>query len=364
MNYIFSRKIKKILVTGGLGFIGGAYITRLLRDTNIKIFNLDKYGYASDESNIRAIILKEKKFENYKYFNVNLENIDLLKKVVYEVKPDLIVHFAAETHVDRSIDNPKQFLESNIIGTFNLLQVTLSYYEKLNPEDKSSFRFHHISTDEVFGSLGSEGFFNEKTSYDPTSPYSASKASSDHLVNAWFHTYGLPILISNCSNNFGPWQFPEKLIPLVILKAISGQSIPIYGTGQNVRDWLFIEDHINALILISDKGIPGEKYCIGGYGETTNIDLVKKICSMMDKVLPKKYKYSSLINFVMDRPGHDKRYAIDSSKISRDLGWVSKYSLEKGLKITLEWYLKNYDWCNSIMTKSGYSGERIGIKFK
>ena len=361
MHYKFRKNVQKILVTGGLGFIGGSYIRRIIKDTEIKIYNLDKNGYASDEENIENFIYKYNKIENYKLQKVDLGNFKKVKNLVHEIKPDLIVNFAAETHVDRSIDNPLNFIESNILGTFNLLQAALSYYKKLSITEQSKFVFHHISTDEVYGSLSPEGSFYEETPYKPTSPYSASKASSDHLVNAWFHTYGLPTVISNCSNNFGPFQFPEKLIPLVILKAITGKTIPIYGSGDNIRDWLFIEDHINALILIANKGQLGQCYCIGGSGETSNIKIVNKICNILDTKVPRKYKYKSLIKFVKDRPGHDKRYSIDSSKISNELGWKSEYLLDQALEITVNWYLNNIDWANRIMNRSGYIGERIGL---
>jgi dTDP-D-glucose 4,6-dehydratase len=270
------------------------------------------------------------------------------------------MHLAAESHVDRSIVSPGHFIESNILGTFNLLESCRKFFDSLSIEKKSKFIFHHISTDEVFGSLGEKGRFSESTPYDPRSPYSASKASSDHLVRSWYHTYGLPVIITNCSNNFGPWQFPEKLIPLVTLKAIQKEPIPLYGDGSNIRDWLFVEDHVDALLLAALKGKVGETYCIGGYGEKSNKEIVLKICEILDNEIPNQSPHNQLIKYVLDRPGHDKRYAIDPSKIENELGWEPKYGLEKGLRKTVLWYLKNYDWCQNIFKKGNYRLERLG----
>jgi len=358
---LFNR-INTILVTGGLGFIGSYYIKNILEKTNIKIINIDKDGYASNKEFINETIEKISLHKSNRYIHLATDLIDFEKinKIISESKPDMIVHFAAESHVDRSIDSPRIFLENNILGTFNLLEATRIFYGNLSNEDKTHFKFHHISTDEVYGSLGKNGTFNENTPYKPRSPYSATKASSDHLVNSWFHTYGIPIIISNCSNNFGPWQFPEKFIPVVILKALKKESIPIYGKGSNVRDWLFVEDHINALLKIESFGKIGEGYCIGGESEISNYKLVLKIFDIINQIKGENYDYSSLIEFVSDRPGHDFRYAIDSSKVKREIGWKLEYSLENGLIKTINWYINNIDWCNKIMKKSGYQGERIG----
>ena len=349
----------RYLITGGAGFIGGALVRKLISNKNNIVFNLDKLGYASDLESIDNLN-KKNSYGNYTFLNVDLADKKGLDGSIVRAKPDIIMHLAAESHVDRSIDEPHHFLESNIIGTFNLLQVAKEYWSKLEPEKKKVFKFHHISTDEVYGSLGEKGSFNELTSYDPRSPYSASKASSDHLVRAWFHTYNFPILITNCSNNFGPWQFPEKLIPLVISKALDGKKIPIYGDGLNIRDWLFVEDHVNGLLLVVKKGKIGESYCIGGYGERTNKYIVEFICSTLDKRMPNNAPYANLIEYVRDRPGHDKRYSIDSSKIQNELGWSSEFSLEKALEETIDWYLSNKEWTIKILKKSKYSLDRLG----
>ena len=349
----------RYLITGGAGFIGGALVRKLITNERNVVFNLDKLGYASDLESIDNLN-KKNNFGNYTFLKVDLSEKENLYDVIESSKPDFIMHLAAESHVDRSIDQPNHFIESNIIGTFNLLQAAKEYWSKLKPIRKNNFRFHHISTDEVYGSLREEGSFNELTSYDPRSPYSASKASSDHLVRAWFHTYNFPILITNCSNNFGPWQFPEKLIPLVISKALEGEKIPIYGDGLNVRDWLYVEDHVEALLLVIQKGVIGQSYCIGGYGEKTNKYIVELICSILDKRKPASSPHSKLIEYVKDRPGHDKRYSIDSSKISKELGWKSNFKLEESIEKTVNWYLDNYNWVKKIKAKSKYFGERIG----
>ena len=349
----------RYLITGGAGFIGGALVRKLINNERNIVFNLDKLGYASDLESIDNLN-KKNNFGNYTFLKVDLAEKENLYDAIQSSKPDFIMHLAAESHVDRSIDQPHHFIESNIIGTFNLLQAAKEYWSKLKSNRKNTFRFHHISTDEVYGSLGEEGTFNELTSYDPRSPYSASKASSDHLVRSWFHTYNFPILITNCSNNFGPWQFPEKLIPLVISKALDGKKIPIYGDGLNVRDWLYVEDHIEALLLVIQKGKIGQSYCIGGYGEKTNKFIVELICSILDKKKPRSSPYSELIEYVKDRPGHDKRYSIDSSKINKELGWKSNYKLENSIEETVDWYLKNFDWLKKIKANSEYGGERIG----
>ena len=337
----------RILITGGSGFIGGTLVRKLLLDNKFSIFNIDKYGYASDHTGIENI-LKDKKNAKYSFYKLNLSEKDKLYDLICSIKPNLIMHLAAESHVDRSIQSPSDFIESNIVGTFNLLEATRKYLSKWEKELDSRFIFHHISTDEVFGSLGNNGKFNEGTAYDPRSPYSASKASSDDLVRAWFHTYNFPTLITNCSNNFGPWQFPEKLITLVISKAVEGQKIPIYGDGLNVRDWLFVEDHIEALLLVIQKGVIGQSYCIGGNGERTNKYVVEFICAILDKRIPNNSPHSKLIEYVRDRPGHDKRYAIDANKLKNELNWQPSLQFEEGLKKTIDWYLDNQKWMDNV----------------
>lgn len=334
----------KILITGGGGFIGGALIRKLLKDTDCIIYNLDKMGYASDLTSINEIIsnLDPEKEKRHQLLKVNLHNSAETLSAIKYANPDLIMHLAAESHVDRSIEGPKEFIDSNILGTFNLLEAAREHYENLSFERKKVFRFHHISTDEVFGTLGKEGKFDEDSKYDPRSPYSASKAASDHIVNAWFHTYDLPVLTTNCSNNYGPWQYTEKLIPRVIYNAINNLEIPIYGNGENIRDWLFVEDHADGLIKVINDGKIGEKYCIGGNEERTNNQIVSTVCELLDELIPKDTSYSDLITYVKDRLGHDKRYAIDASKIKCELDWAPKYSLKEGLRITISWYINKF----------------------
>ena len=353
-----SNNSKRILITGGAGFIGGTLIRKLLKDSDTVIYNLDKLGYASDLSGIEN--LKESK-NRHIHLHTDLKNIVETNAAIEQSKPQLVIHLAAESHVDRSLENPSSFIQSNIVGTFNLLQCTKNYWEKLTIKDKDDFRFHHISTDEVFGSLGPNGHFNEFTTYSPRSPYSASKASSDHLVNAWHHSFGLPTVITNCSNNYGPFQFPEKLIPLTILKSLNQESIPLYGDGKNIRDWLHVEDHVDAILLAVQNGEVGSSYCIGGNSEKTNKDVIDLICEQMDVLRPMDKPHSSLIKFVKDRPGHDLRYSIDSSKITNQLGWEPKYNFEQGIKSTIEWYLNNMSWCMEVMKKSNFKGDRIGL---
>ena len=348
-----------ILVTGGSGFIGSNFIQYLINHSDYKkIINLDKLTYAGNSDNLINI----ENDPRYKFVKGDICNRDFINKIFHDYKPITIVHFAAESHVDRSIDGPKDFIDTNIIGTYNLLQESLNIYSKLNKESKSFFKFHHISTDEVFGSLGKSGYFTEDTAYDPSSPYSASKASSDHLVRAWHRTFGLPITISNCSNNYGPYQFPEKLIPLMIINCLSNKQLPVYGKGDNVRDWLYVEDHCKAIDLILKDGAIGETYNIGGNNEIKNIKIVKSICSILDTLEPTKSlkQYSDLITFVSDRPGHDFRYSIDTTKIKNELNWGPEESFDTGLLKTIKWYLDNEIWWKKIQNHV-YNQERLGI---
>ena len=337
---------KRILVTGGAGFIGGAVVRRLLLESDATVFNLDKMGYASDltsiEKTLKILAVREQEpiEPRHQLLQVDLADAEATQKAFEKADPDLVMHLAAESHVDRSIEGPGAFIESNMVGTFNLLQASRTHFENLEEERKANFRFHHISTDEVFGSLGATGRFSETTPYDPRSPYSASKAASDHLVYAWHHTFGLPIILTNCSNNYGPWQYPEKLIPVVILKAAAGEAIPLYGDGMNVRDWLYVEDHVDALLLAANRGRLGESYCIGGHGERTNLEVIEKICSVLDEIKPEKKPHRNLIKFVKDRLGHDRRYAIDPKKITTELGWEPRHGFDEGLEATVKWYLE------------------------
>ena len=346
--YSSIEKYKRIVITGGSGFIGGNLISKLLKNTNCEIFNIDKMGYASDETLIKKS-LNEKNSHRYKLLKIDLFDSKLIDEAIKKIKPYLVMHLAAESHVDRSIDGPKIFIESNIIGTFNLLQSCLSYFNSEVLVKKDNFRFHHISTDEVFGSLGFSGKFNEDSPYEPRSPYSSSKAASDHLVRAWNATYQLPTLITNCSNNFGPYQFPEKLIPVSILKLFSGEKVPLYGDGMYIRDWLFVDDHVNALLMVAARGRISQTYCIGGYGEMTNKQIIYEICKIMDKINIKNAPHSDLISFVEDRPGHDRRYAINPQKIKEELGWEAKTSISENLEKTVRWYLENIDWCKKVL---------------
>jgi dTDP-glucose 4,6-dehydratase len=349
--------MKTIIVTGGAGFIGSNFIQIALKKTNVKIINLDKLTYAGNLDSLRDLE------DNPQYVFIHGDICDpfLVEKIFVECRPDAIVHFAAESHVDRSIDNPLAFIQTNINGTFILLEAARKYWRKLKEDVRNEFRFLHVSTDEVYGSLGVTGYFTEETPYAPNSPYSASKASSDHLVRSYYHTYGLPILITNCSNNYGPYHFPEKLIPLIILNALEGKSLPVYGTGSNVRDWLYVEDHCRAILTVLDKGVPGEKYNIGGHNEKTNISIVQTLCDILDEKHPRTdgESYREQIAFVRDRPGHDRRYAIDASKIQNELGWVPVETFESGIVKTVEWYLNNGDWCKRVADGS-YRRERLG----
>lgn len=347
----------KVLVTGGAGFIGSNFIRIALKNYHMDIINLDKLTYAGNLDSLRDI---ENDFR-YTFIQGDICDSDLVEKIFNEYQPDAIVHFAAESHVDRSIDGPAPFIQTNINGTFILLEGARKYWSNLPVGIKKKFRFLHISTDEVYGSLGETGYFTEETTYAPNSPYSASKASADHLVRAYYHTYGLPTLMTNCSNNYGPYHFPEKLIPLMILNALEGKSLPVYGTGQNVRDWLYVEDHCRAILTVLTQGIPGEKYNIGGHNEKTNMSIVHTLCDVLDNKSPRTdgVSYREQIAFVKDRPGHDKRYAIDASKIQKELGWVPTETFETGIVKTVEWYLDNTEWCERV-TDGSYRRERLG----
>lgn len=350
----------KILVTGGAGFIGSAVARYILECTEDSVLIVDKLTYAGNLDSLSLV----NNNPAYAFSQIDICNYDALKSTLFDFKPDVVMHLAAESHVDRSIEGPGEFIQTNIIGTYNLLQVSLEYYRSL-PED-TSFKFHHISTDEVYGDLeGTDDLFTEKTPYAPSSPYSASKASSDHLVRAWQRTYGLPTVITNCSNNYGPYHFPEKLIPHVILNAIHGKPLPIYGDGSQVRDWLFVEDHARALCEVATKGIAGETYNIGGHNEKTNLQVVQSICDLLEVLAPNKPQgvamYSDLITFVKDRPGHDARYAIDASKIEDELGWTPQESFESGLKKTVQWYLDNTTWWERVLSGE-YQLNRLGLE--
>jgi dTDP-glucose 4,6-dehydratase len=357
---------RRLLVTGGAGFIGGAVVRRLLRDSDVTVFNLDKLGYASDLSSIEAVLAENGESPSgpgsrHQLLQVDLADGEATRAAVAQADPDLVMHLAAESHVDRSIEGPEAFITSNVQGTFSLLEAVRSHWQSLRGERLERFRLHHISTDEVFGSLGAEGRFSEHTPYDPRSPYSASKAASDHLVSAWHHTYGLPVVLTNCSNNFGPWQFPEKLIPVVILKALAGEPIPVYGDGLNVRDWLYVDDHVDALLVAATQGQCGRSYCVGGHGERTNRQVVDAICTLMDSHHPEGAPHSQLITSVTDRPGHDRRYAIDPTRIEGELGWRPRHSFESGLAETVAWYVAHHDWCTAVRERAQYHGERIGL---
>jgi dTDP-glucose 4,6-dehydratase len=350
--------MKRIIVTGGAGFIASALIRHFIKNTDYEILNLDKLTYAGNLESLKEV----EGSENYRFVRGDICDKELVSSLLLEFRPDAVIHLAAESHVDRSIDGPAAFIETNIVGTYNLLSCVREYWQTLSEGAQKSFRFQHISTDEVYGSLGDSGLFTEETPYDPRSPYSASKASSDHLVMAWFHTYGMPVLITNCSNNYGPYHFPEKLIPLVILNALDGKELPVYGKGDNIRDWLYVDDHAKALALVLDKGIPGETYNVGGNNERTNLEVVETICRILDELQPKESgRYCDQIVFVKDRPGHDKRYAIDAGKLKNALGWKPEENFDTGIRRTVQWYLDNKWWWGPIR-ESKYSGERLGHK--
>ena len=355
---------KIILITGGAGFIGSALIRHIIKDTDHRVVNIDKLSYSGNLQSLESV----ESNKDYIFEQVDICDEIELKRVFLKSKPDIVMHLAAESHVDRSIDDPSDFIQTNIVGTFTLLEQAKNYWQSLESDKKDNFRFLHVSTDEVYGDLqGTTGFFTEETSYDPSSPYSASKASSDHLVRAWHRTYGLPILITNCSNNYGPCQFPEKLIPHVILNALKGKNLPIYGDGKQVRDWLYVDDHVRALISVALDGAVGETYNIGGSNEIQNIEVVKKICKILDELIIDKINditsYSELITYVKDRPGHDVRYAINASKINRDLDWEPKENFESGIQKTVGWYLNNMLWSENVQNRS-YKLERLGVNLK
>jgi dTDP-glucose 4,6-dehydratase len=353
-------KLQNILVTGGAGFIGSAVIRYLISQTNHRVANVDKLTYAGNPESLAEI----DEDDRYRFHQIDIVDHEAIEQVFDEFKPDIVMHLAAESHVDRSISGPSDFIQTNIVGTYVLLEVARNYWQGQGLEARKAFRFHHISTDEVYGSLGDEGFFTETSNYDPSSPYSSSKASSDHLVRAWHRTYGLPIIVTNCSNNYGPYQFPEKLIPLMILNAIEGKPLPIYGKGEQIRDWLHVEDHARALYTAATRGKPGETYNIGGFNEKTNLDVVTTLCNILDELRPEHpqgiSRYEQLITYVADRPGHDMRYAIDASKIKQELDWVPAETFESGIRKTVEWYLANDEWCAHVLDGS-YQRERLGL---
>ena len=338
--------MRKILITGGAGFIGSAVIRQLITETDATVINVDKLTYAGNLQSLISVADNPR----YRFEHVDICDAATVASLFHKHQPDAVMHLAAESHVDRSITGPAAFIETNIIGTYTLLNAAREYWSELSAERKNTFRFHHISTDEVYGSLGETGFFTENTAYQPNSPYSASKASSDHLVRAWHHTYGLPVVTTNCSNNYGPYHFPEKLIPLIILNACKGKPLPIYGKGDNIRDWLYVDDHARALRLVLEQGRVGETYNIGGWNEKTNLEVVHAICTILDELRPQGAPHASLVTYVQDRPGHDHRYAIDAGKIAHELGWKPLETFETGLRKTVQWYLTNTDWVDAVIS--------------
>lgn len=355
---------KKCIVTGGAGFIGSALVRLLLKETEASVLVVDKLTYAGVPESLKEVGLIPETLAStnprLKFLKADICDAAAMDKAFADFQPDTIFHLAAESHVDRSIDGPGEFIRTNITGTATLLQAALTYWRKLDEKARGNFRFQHISTDEVYGTLGETGYFTEKTPYSPHSPYSASKASSDHLVRAWHDTYGLPTLITNCSNNYGPYHFPEKLIPLIILNALDGKPLPVYGKGANVRDWLFVEDHARALLLVNEKGTPGETYNVGGHNERTNLEVVQTVCAVLDELKPRNNgKYADLITYVADRPGHDLRYAIDPAKLMTELGWKPRENFDTGIRRTVQWYLENEWWWGPIRANR-YAGQRLG----
>ena len=356
-----SAKFKKLLITGGAGFIGSAVIRHIINNTKNSVVNVDKLTYAGNLESIESI----NKNDRYVFEKADICDSDEVQRILNDHEPDIVMHLAAESHVDRSIDNPGEFIKTNIFGTYVLLQQARVYWSKLKAPKKDEFRFHHISTDEVYGDLEEkDSLFTEKTCYAPSSPYSASKASSDHLVRSWQRTFGLPTIITNCSNNYGPYQFPEKLIPLIIRNALKGKFLPVYGNGKQVRDWLYVDDHSRALVHVAFNGKIGETYNIGGHNEMQNIEVIRVICSILDELAPSKLdginEYQELIQYVDDRSGHDKRYAIDASKIANELNWTPDETFETGIRKTIHWYLHNSEWCDQIQDKK-QQGERLGV---
>ena len=352
---------KRVIVTGGAGFIGSAMVRYLIKNTEHEVMNIDCLTYSGNLSSLAEI----KNSSRYQFVEMNIGNLSDVSKILFDFKPEIIINFAAESHVDKSIESPSIFFETNVLSTLNFLEAIRIFYEDTACKKDNFFRLHHISTDEVYGDLGdTDDFFNENTPYDPSSPYSASKAASDHLVRAWSRTFKLPVLITNCSNNYGPYHFPEKLIPHVIIKALNGETIPVYGDGSQIRDWLYVDDHVEALLTVLKKGSVGDTYNIGGNNEKKNIDVVNTICDILDEIASSRRSneiksYKDLITFVKDRPGHDKRYAIDSSKIQRDLGWKPKETFESGIRKTIHWYLENQTWYEKILS-GNYRFERLG----
>jgi dTDP-glucose 4,6-dehydratase len=346
----------RILVTGGAGFIGSALVRHLVKKVGAEVLNVDKLTYAGNLASLKEI----EGASNYRFLKADICDLPKMSEAMNGFQPDRIMHLAAESHVDRSISGAGDFVQTNVMGTFSLLEAARRYWNALAADRKEAFRFLHVSTDEVYGSLGDEGLFEEATAYDPSSPYSASKAASDHLAIAWHRTYGLPVVVSNCSNNYGPYHFPEKLIPLIILNAMDGKPLPVYGQGVNIRDWLYVEDHARALDLIASRGRPGEKYNVGGRNERRNIDVVTRICGLMDEMRPQAKAHAELITFVTDRPGHDARYAIDATKLETELGWKAQEDFDSGIERTVRWYLENQWWWQPLRQRV-YSGERLGV---
>ena len=344
----------KLLVTGGLGFIGSAVVRYFTALPDTTVLNIDKCTYAGNPASVASI-----KNNNYQHIAADIADAGAMKKAFTDFQPDAVLHLAAESHVDRSIDGPIDFMQTNLLGTFTLLEAARCHWEQQPPDKKNKFRFIHVSTDEVFGSLEETGAFSESTAYEPSSPYSATKAGSDHLARAWQHTYGLPVIVTNCSNNYGPYQFPEKLIPLITLKGLAGETLPVYGKGDNIRDWLYVDDHVSALACVLKKGIPSETYNIGGQCELTNLEVVKTICTILDRHQPTTESHEELIAFVTDRPGHDYRYAMDITKINQELGWAPAETFSSGIEKTVKWYIENPTWWQAILDGS-YQLERLG----